>query len=142
MSHEKEFFPAEDKEDLVYLESQGKNDGQTFGTVTRTENQNSILTERDEIVSQKTLVSDQKEESHKEESEAIVSQIGDETVLGLRKTELNDINGQRSEWQLLNIFKKEVEKSYADIEMWHIDEVLEGNHIVNEWMSCLLKAFE
>ena len=58
MSYEREFVHAEDKEDLVYLESQGKNDGQAFGTVTRTENQNSILIERDEIVSQKTLVSD------------------------------------------------------------------------------------
>ena len=82
---------------MVYLEIQGKNDGHTFGTNTRTENQNSILTKRDETVSQKNLVSDQKEEIHKEESEATVSQIGDETVLGLRKTELIDINGQRIE---------------------------------------------
>ena len=66
MYYEREFVPAEDKEDLVYLESQGKNDGQNFGTSTRKENHNSILTERDEIVSHKTLVSDQKEESHKE----------------------------------------------------------------------------
>ena len=57
---------------------------------TRTENPNSILTERDEIVSQNTLVSDQKEECHKEESEATVSQIGDETILGLRRIELAD----------------------------------------------------
>ena len=80
MSYEREFVPAKDKEDLVYLESQGENDGQTFGTVTRTENQDSILTERDEIVSHKNLVSDQKEESHKKESEATMSQIGYETV--------------------------------------------------------------
>ena len=44
-------------------------------------------------MSQKTLVSDQKEESHKGESEATMSQIGDEIVLGLRKTELTDWNG-------------------------------------------------
>ena len=31
MSYEREFVPTKDKEDLVYLESQGKNDGQTFG---------------------------------------------------------------------------------------------------------------
>ena len=66
MSYEREFVPTKDKEYLVYLESQGKNDGQTFGTATRTENQNSIMIERDEIVSQKTSVSDQNEESHKE----------------------------------------------------------------------------
>ena len=58
MYYEREFVPIEDKEDLVYLESQGKNHGQTFGTSTRIENMNSILIERDEIVSQKTLVSD------------------------------------------------------------------------------------
>ena len=58
MSYEREFVLAEDKKDLVYLESQGKNDGQTFGTTTRTENQNTIQTERDKIVSHKTLVSD------------------------------------------------------------------------------------
>ena len=80
MSYERGFVPAEDKEDLVYLESQGKSDGQAFGIAIRTENQNSILTERDEIVSRKTLVSDQKEESHKEESEANVSQIGYERL--------------------------------------------------------------
>ena len=51
MFHEREFVPAEDKEYFVYLEIQVKNDGQAFGTVTRIENQNSILTERDEIVS-------------------------------------------------------------------------------------------
>ena len=45
-------------------------------------------------MSQKTLVSDQKEKSHKEESEATLSQIEDETVLGLRKTKLTDRNGQ------------------------------------------------
>ena len=31
MSYEKEFVLDEDKEYLVYLESQGKNDGQTLG---------------------------------------------------------------------------------------------------------------
>ena len=36
MSYEREFVPAEDKEDLVYLKSQGKKDGETFGTTTRT----------------------------------------------------------------------------------------------------------
>ena len=45
-------------------------------------------------MSQKTLVSDQKEASHKEESEATVSQIGDETVLRLSKTELTNRNGR------------------------------------------------
>ena len=38
MSYEREFVPAKDKEDLVYLESQGKIDEQTFRTATRTEN--------------------------------------------------------------------------------------------------------
>ena len=58
MSYEREFVPVKDKEYFVYLESQVKNDGQAFGTVKRTKNQISILIERDEIVSQKTLVSD------------------------------------------------------------------------------------
>ena len=127
MSYEREFVPAKDKEDFAYLESHGKNDGQTFGIATRSENYNSILTERDEILSQKTLVSDQKEESHKEESKSTVSQIGDEIVLGLRKTELIERNGQRIEGKLLNIVKI---------------EVLEGNQVINERLKYWLKVFK
>ena len=106
---------------------EGKDDGQTFGTVTRTENQNSILTEMDEIVSHKTLVSDQKEGNHKDEDEATVSQIEDETVLGLRKTELTDRNGQRIEGKLLKIVKT---------------QVLEGNQVINECLKYWLKVFK
>ena len=40
----REFVLDEDKEDLVCLDGQSKSDGQTFWTITRTENQNSILT--------------------------------------------------------------------------------------------------
>jgi hypothetical protein len=58
------------------------------------------------------------------------------------KTELTVRNSQRIEQQLLKIVKIETEKSYVDTEMQHTDEVLEGNQIVNEWLSCLLKAFE
>ena len=53
----------------------------------------------------KNFISDQKEESHKEESEATVSQIEDETVLGLRRIELTDRNGQIIEGKLLKIVK-------------------------------------
>ena len=58
------------------------------------------------------------------------------------KTELTVRNNQRIERQLLTIFKIEVEKSHADLEIQHTDEVLEENQIVNEWLSFLLKAFE
>ena len=78
-------------------------------------------------MSQKTLVSDQKEESHKEESEATVSQFGDETVLGLRKTELTDRSGQRIEGKLLKIVKT---------------EVLERNQVINECLKYWLKVFK
>ena len=85
------------------------------------------MTERDETVSQKTLISDQKEEIHKEESEATVSQIGDETVLGLRKTELIDRNGQIITGKLLKIVNT---------------EVLEGNHLINECLKYWLEVLE
>ena len=78
-------------------------------------------------MSQKTLVSDQKEEIHEEESEDTVSQIGDETVLGLRNTELTDRNGQRIKGQLLKIVKT---------------EVLEGNQVINECLKYWLKVFK
>ena len=78
-------------------------------------------------MSHKTLVSDHKEESHKEESEATMSQIGDETILGLRKTELTDRNGQRIEWKLLKIVQT---------------EVLEGNQVINECLKYWLKVFK
>ena len=79
-------------------------------------------------MSQKTLVSDQKDqESHKEESEATMSQIGDEIVLGLRKTELTDRSGQRIEGKLLKIVKI---------------EVLEGNQVINKCLKYWLKVFK
>ena len=93
-------------------------------------------------MSQKTLVSDKKEEIHKGESEATVSQIEDETVLGLRKTGLTDRNGQIIEGKLLNIVKTETEKSFADTEIQHTEEVLEENQVINGWIKCLVKAFE
>ena len=46
----------------------------------------------DEIVSQIILFSDKEEGNHKDEDEATVSQIEDQTVLGLSKTELTDRN--------------------------------------------------
>ena len=58
------------------------------------------------------------------------------------KTELTVRNNQRIERQLLKIFKTEVEKRHTDLEIQHIDEVIEENQIVNEWLSFLLKAFE
>ena len=97
MSYERTFVPVEDKEDLVYLESQGKNDGQTFRTATRTENHNSIMTEMDETVSRIILFSDMEEGNHKDEDEAIVSQVEEEAALGLSKTELTNRSGQRIE---------------------------------------------
>ena len=100
------------------------------------------MMERDEIVSQKTLVSDQKEEIHKEESEATVSQIGDETVSGLSKIELTDINGQRIEGKLLNIVKIETQKSFIDTKIQHTEGVLEENQVINGQLKCLLEAFE
>ena len=57
-------------------------------------NQNSILTEMDEIVSQRNLFSDKEEEDHKDEDGATVSQVEEEAVLGLSKTELTDRSGQ------------------------------------------------
>ena len=56
-----------------------------------------------------------------------MSQIGDETVLGLRKTELTDRSGQIIEGILLNIFKI---------------EVLEGNQVINESLKYWLKVFK
>ena len=125
MSYEMEFFPSEDKEDLVYLEIQGRNDGQAFGTVTRTKNHNYILTEMDETVSQRILFSDKEEGNHKDEDEATVSQMEEKTVLGLRKNELNDRNGQRTEGKLLKIVKT---------------EVLEENQVINECLKYWLKV--
>ena len=93
-------------------------------------------------MSHKNLVSDQKEEIHKEESEATVSQIGDETVLRLRKTELIDRNGQRIEGKLLKIVKTEAEKSFVGIEMQHTDEILERNQVENKCLKCWLEVLE
>ena len=135
MSYEKEFVLDEDKEDLVYLESQSKSDGQTFGVVIRTEDQNSIMTERDKIVSQKKLISNKEEGNHKDEDEATMSQMEEEIVLGLRRTELTDRNNQRIEEQLLKSVKTEVEKSFADTEMQHTDEILEGNQVENKCLE-------
>ena len=100
------------------------------------------MIERDEIVSQKNLVSDQKEEIHKEKSEANVSQIGDETVLGLSKTELTDRNGQRIEGKLLKIVKTEIHKSFANTKMKHTDEILEGNQVENKCLKYWLEVLE
>ena len=65
MSYERDFVLAVDKEDLVFLDSQSKGNRKTFGTVTKVRNQNSILIEMDEIVSQRILFSDKEEEDHK-----------------------------------------------------------------------------
>ena len=73
-------------------------------------------------MSHKTWVSDQKEES-----EATVSQFEDETVLGLRKTELTDRNGQRIEGKLLKIVKT---------------ELLEGNQVENKFLKYWVEVLE
>ena len=56
-----------------------------------------------------------------------MSQIGDETILGLRNTELTDRNGQRIEGKLLKIVKT---------------EVLEGNQVINKCLKYWLKVFK
>ena len=71
-----------------------------------------------------------------------MSQIEDETVLGLRIIELTDGDSQWTKWKLLKIVNTESKKSFADTEMQHTDEVFEGNQRVNEFMSCLLKVFK
>ena len=64
------------------------------------------MTYMDDIVSQRILFSDKEEEDHKDEDEATVSQVEEEAVLGLSKTELIDISGQGIEGQLLKMSRQ------------------------------------
>ena len=64
-----------------------------------------------------------------------MSQVEEEAVLGLNKTELTDISGQGTEGQLLKIVKIEPQESFSDTEMQHTEEVLEENQVINGWLK-------
>ena len=71
-----------------------------------------------------------------------MSQIGDETILGLRKTEVTNRSGQGIEGKLLKIVKTELEESFADTEMQHTEEALEGNQVENKCLEYWLEVLE
>ena len=60
----------------------------------------------------------------------------------MRKTEVNNRNGQRVEGKLLKIVKTKTGESFADIEIQHTEGVLEENQVINGQLKCLLEAFE
>ena len=138
MPHEMKLVLDEDKEELACLNSQRKIVGQTFRTVIEIENHNFILIKDEEAVSQRGFISNKEEESYKYEIEAVMSQAKGKSVLEVEKTELTIRTSQEAEGQQWSVVKEE-EKSYVETIIQHTKEVLEGNQVISEWLSSLLK---
>jgi len=63
MSYDKEFVIGKEKEELIFLNGQKESDGQTSKTITKMEDQNFILIEKEEVVSPRLYTCENEEDS-------------------------------------------------------------------------------
>jgi hypothetical protein len=126
MSHLRELVLDEDKEKLDFLNSQKKNVGKTSRVVTMMGDQNFILIESEEAVSQEDWLGGKEEESNEDEGEIYLSHGKEKSVLELKEDELIIRISQGVEGKQWNVVKKEEKKSYIEIEEHQLD-IAEGN---------------